>query len=181
MPAVPAPASLSGPAAAGRRGRDSLCLPHQQRRQKQFGSEAIAAELLGPFAEFKTATAVNHALGNLFSLVAQGRIAPRNAAVLAYISQLLLNSVGAVRHEAQLARGHNQWERLLRRALRNAPTLSGPAPTGSGRAVLERSADDGPVKVQVVTIDKEEKNVPEAPDSIGGAHPDSLVAPSPSG
>jgi len=101
-------------------GHHSLCLPHQQRREKESDAEALAAELLGPFAEFNTATAVNHALGKLFSLAAQGRIAPRNAAVLAYIGQLLLNSLSAVRHEAQLARGHDKWHGDLRRTLREA-------------------------------------------------------------
>jgi hypothetical protein len=101
-------------------GHHSLCLPHRQRQEKESGAEALAAELLGPFEEFNTATAVNHALGKLFSLAAQGRVAPRNAAVLAYIGQLLLNSLGAVRHEAQLARGHDEWRGDLRRTLREA-------------------------------------------------------------
>jgi len=97
---------------------DSLCLPHWQRHNRD--AQAVSAELLGPFAKLNTATAVNHALGKLFSLVAQGRVAPRNAAVLAYIGQLLLNSLSAVRHEAQLARGHDKWHGDLRRTLREA-------------------------------------------------------------
>ena len=96
----------------------ALCLPHWQR--KNGDAQTVSAELLGPFAELTTATAVNHALAKLFSLAAEGRVAPRNAAVLAYIGQLLLNSLSAVRHEAQLARGHDKWHGDLRRTLREA-------------------------------------------------------------
>ncbi len=99
-----------------RPGHDSLCLPHWQRQN--CDAQAVSAELLGPFAELTTATAVNHALAKLFSLVAQGRIPSRDGAVLAYIGQLLLNSLSAVRHEAELARGHDQWHGDLRRTLR---------------------------------------------------------------
>ncbi len=101
-----------------RPGHDSLCLPHWQRRNRD--SKTVSAELLGPFAKLNTATAVNHALAKLFSLVAQGRIPSRDAAVLAYIGQLLLSSLSAVRHEAELARGHDKWHGDLRRTLREA-------------------------------------------------------------
>lgn len=84
MPAVPGP--------------DLLCPMHLRRSQRE--ADAVAAELFGPFREFKTATAVNHALGKLSSLVARGRIPVRNAVVLAYISQLLLNSLRSVQREA---------------------------------------------------------------------------------
>ena len=133
-------------------GGDSLCLPHRQRQQKESDAQALAAELLGPFREFKTATAVNHALGKLFSLVARGRIAPRNAAVLAYIGQLLLNSLSAVRREAQLTRGYDKWHSLLRRTLRDAQreaTLAGQ----DAQVELERAAEHSPprrVEVKIV-------------------------------
>jgi len=121
----------------------ALCFPHWQRQNGD--AQAVSAELLGPFAELTTATAVNHALGKLFSLVAQGRIPSRDAAVLAYISQLLLNSLSAVRHEAQLAGDHDQWHGHLRRTLREAVL---------GRrdvlAELQRAAQSGPLKVKIV-------------------------------
>jgi len=132
-------------------GHDSLCLPHWQRQNGD--AQAVSAELLGPFAELTTATAVNHALAKLFSLVAQGRIPSRDAAVLAYISQLLLNSLGAVRHEAQLARGHDEWHGLLRRTLRNAQR-------NDTLAALQRAAADGPLEVQIVPAGADEADAP---------------------
>jgi hypothetical protein len=143
-------------------GHHSLCLPHRQRQEKESDAEAIAAELLGPFAEFNTATAVNHALGKLFSLAAQDRIPPRNAAVLAYIGQLLLNSLGAVRHEAQLARGHDEWHALLRRTLRLPDFARERREAIRGRqdmlAELERAAQSGPVEVKIVGPSQREED-----------------------
>jgi len=133
-------------------GHDSLCLPHWQRQKRD--AQAVSAELLGPFRELTTATAVNHALAKLFSLVAQGRIASRDAAVLAYIGQLLLNSLGAVLHEAQLARGHDQWHGHLRRTLRPPDSWRARREAMLARqdvlAELERAAQSGPLEVKIV-------------------------------
>src|SRR5712692_4186586 len=59
--------------AAGRRcrmprmqGDASFCDQHRCQLQLEPHPEAVAAELLGSIDDFKTATAVNHALGRLF-------------------------------------------------------------------------------------------------------------------
>ncbi len=133
------------PAAAGSPD-SSLCFPHGQRQpaapalpalspaERDEGSavegagdaDSIGPELLGPFEEFRTATAINHVLGKLFALLARpealgglarNRIPVRNAAVLAYIGQLLLHILPAVRKETALAQGLPGWERVVRRAL----------------------------------------------------------------
>src|SRR3989442_11776832 len=62
-----------------RRNDDSsLCLDHWQREQQLYAgsvdAETLAAELLGSFKDFKTTTAVNHALGKLFALLAKNPI-----------------------------------------------------------------------------------------------------------
>ncbi len=97
----------------------SLCFDHWQREQQLRDAERVANELLGSFDDFKTATAVNHALGKLFALLAKNRIPTRNAAVLAYISQLLLQSLPSVKKEVLLGRGSDAWEQAVCRALRN--------------------------------------------------------------
>ncbi|SRR5713226_18579 len=56
-------------------GRGSLCLHHWKRRERPRDSEAAAGEFLGSFRDFKTPTAVNHALGELFSLIPVRRAA----------------------------------------------------------------------------------------------------------
>ena len=94
--------------AAGRRCRmlrarnhDLLCAYHVRlKRQEAEQAEALTDDILGPVEDFKSAVAVNHALGNLFVLTARNRIPVRRAAILAYIAQLILNSLPALRREA---------------------------------------------------------------------------------
>ena len=107
-----------------RRNDDSsLCLDHWQREQQLYAgsvdAETLAAELLGSFKDFKTTTAVNHALGKLFALLAKNLIPARNAAVLAYIGQLLLHSLSGVKNETMRSRGPDAWLQIIRRALQN--------------------------------------------------------------
>ncbi|HEY4817535.1 MAG TPA: hypothetical protein VIH67_08885 [Candidatus Acidoferrum sp.] len=45
---------------------------------------------------FQNAQGVNHSLGALYTLLAQGRISPRRASALAYISSLLLRTLPAI-------------------------------------------------------------------------------------
>src|SRR6267143_1913073 len=107
-----------------RRNDDSsLCVDHWQREQQLYAgsvdAETLAAELLGSFKDFKTTTAVNHALGKLFALLAKNLIPVRNAAVLAYIGQLLLHSLSGVKNETMRSRGPDAWLQIIRRALQN--------------------------------------------------------------
>lgn len=80
-----------------------LCAYHAQRRlQAQRGSETAAAELLSCGTDFHDAESVNRFLGTLVKQVTLKRIARRDAVTLAYICQLLLNSLGAGYREERL-------------------------------------------------------------------------------
>ena len=81
----------------------TLCSHHAQRRlQTQRGSETAAAELLACVSDFGDAASVNRFLGNLVKQVTLRRIPRRDAITLAYICQLLLNSLGAINREDSL-------------------------------------------------------------------------------
>ncbi len=108
------------------KGHPSLCFVHAQRQQQVLDPKRVAAELLGPFADLKTANAVNHALGSLFLLVAQNRIPPRHAAILAYIGQLLLQSLGSVQSEIKNAWGYESWHAAVRQVLWDASRTQAP-------------------------------------------------------
>ncbi len=108
------------------KGHPSLCFVHAQRQQQLLDPKRLAAELLGPFQDLKTANAVNHALGSLFLLVAQNRIPPRHAAILAYLGQLLLQSLSPVRSEIKDAWGYKSWDEALRQVLFNASQTQAP-------------------------------------------------------
>ena len=58
-------------------------------------------------------------MGKLFALLAKNRIPVRNAAVLAYIGQLLLHSLSGVKNETMRSRGPDAWQQIIRRALQN--------------------------------------------------------------
>jgi hypothetical protein len=82
---------------------ESLCAYHAQRRlQTQRGSETAAAELLACVSDFSDAASVNRFLGNLVKQVTLKRISRRDAVTIAYICQLLLNSLGAIDREESL-------------------------------------------------------------------------------
>jgi hypothetical protein len=83
------------------RNHPSLCAHHarKSRRRHQRDDEALAAELLDSIDDFTSAASVNLFLGNLVEQLARKRIERRDAIALAYLSQLLLNSLAAMDKE----------------------------------------------------------------------------------
>jgi len=116
----------------------SLCLQHLRHLRPQPDPNIVAAELLGLIDDFKTATAINRALGRLFFMVAADRIPPRNAALLAYISQLLLNTLPAMENEITTAKGYPGWEHVVRQAFNSLRSSKSP---GLGETALKRAAN----------------------------------------
>jgi hypothetical protein len=76
-----------------------LCLFHN-REFLQFASAAeIGAQLLDLGGNFQNPIAINFVLGKLFANVAAGRMHRRDASTLAYIAQLLLQTLDQKRYE----------------------------------------------------------------------------------
>jgi hypothetical protein len=63
---------------------------------KPSESEDFLTPLTQRACRFQNAAGVNYSLGALFTLLAQGRISPRRATALAYISSLLLRTLPAI-------------------------------------------------------------------------------------
>jgi hypothetical protein len=139
---------------APRRPRPSL--PHALRAQRRTlcpprpapfpitpANDVLTAELLSSIEDFSTAASVNQFLGTLTKQLVRKRIQRRDAIALAYLSQLLLNSLSAMsREEAQTQREEAQqpleiiWDnfpqrrvenRLESRVLGDTTTLADPA------------------------------------------------------
>ncbi len=72
--------------------RSGLCSQHRA-EQQQIDAADHYLHLTTKFQYFQTAQGINHSLGNLYQLLAQNRISPRRAAVLAYINSLLLRTL----------------------------------------------------------------------------------------
>jgi hypothetical protein len=103
-------------------GHASLC--HQHLRKELDGappSEDIAADILSSIHNFQSAAAINAALGRIFALLAAGRIKRQEALSLAYMCQLMLQSLKGFKHEICLTTYEKIFERDLLRVL-NART-----------------------------------------------------------
>jgi hypothetical protein len=61
--------------------------------------DPLGKEILGPVRDFRSHAAVNHALGKLFTLLADGRLDTRRAAVLGYLAQLMEQTLRGLRLE----------------------------------------------------------------------------------
>jgi hypothetical protein len=92
-------------------GHPDLCDHHAQKELRALDRvlpDPVAAQVLGPVRDFRTAAAINSALGNLFVELADGRIDPRRAAVLGYLAQLLHQTLKRV-----------AWEQIERKPTAN--------------------------------------------------------------
>jgi hypothetical protein len=72
----------------------SFCAAHAA--SEPADSEDFTAAVTKKACRFQNADGINYSLGVLYTLLAQGRISPRRASVLAYISNLLLRTLPAI-------------------------------------------------------------------------------------
>jgi len=70
----------------------SLCRQHLAELLQEQSADHCP-RLIRNFQGFQTAQGINHSLKHLYELLAQNRISPRRAAVLSYISSLLLRTL----------------------------------------------------------------------------------------
>src|SRR5258708_25203909 len=77
--------------------QSKLCARHAAAEPQQSGD--FSAELLNGCGDFQRAQQINHSLIALYKLLAQGRISPRQGAVLAYIGSLVSRSLKAIDYD----------------------------------------------------------------------------------
>lgn len=119
--------------AAGRRcrlprkqGHPTFCARHARPAvsDPNAPSPDVSAELLGPLCDFRTATSINYTLGRLLIYKAAGEISARDASIITYICQLLLQSVPLVRKEQNWSHhGHSPEDEALRSVLQATSSL----------------------------------------------------------
>jgi hypothetical protein len=99
----------------------NLCVFHARAEHELLAADEAAKRLVSRSGEFKTASDINRVLGRLFSLMAQNRIPRGEAVSLAYVAQLLLQSIPHVRDEILDSVGERTWRATVQRALGPAP------------------------------------------------------------
>jgi len=79
----------------------SYCGTHLLAQRKRLRQEASRRpqDALDGVTDLRSATAVNHVLGNLTTLFTDGRIDYRKAVVLGYLCQLLLQTINMAKDE----------------------------------------------------------------------------------
>jgi hypothetical protein len=79
----------------------TLCGTHLEAQQRRVRTQptSLVHDVLAGTSDLASATAVNHVLGNLTGLLVDNRIDPRKALVLAYLCQLLLQTINIAERE----------------------------------------------------------------------------------
>ncbi len=94
-----------------------LCIFHARSESQLVESERLGIELGATLSgDFMAATDINHAIGRLYSAVAQNRIPVRNANTLARIGSTLLRTVPGIKNEFKFSYTFDQWNKMLRKS-----------------------------------------------------------------
>jgi hypothetical protein len=120
----------------------TLCIYHARSEQQLLAADQAARQLVSLSGDFRTASDINHVLGKLFSLVAQNRIPRRDAVALAYIGQLLLQSLPEVRNEIRNTLGYRAWNATVHDALGDQASASHETDGGSADGADDDSAGE---------------------------------------
>src|SRR5216683_63526 len=117
----------------------ALCPFHARDEMQLLESQRLGAELSASLTgQFMTATDINFVLGKLFTATAQNRIPPRNAAVLAYIGQLMLHSLPNLKKEYTFVYKYETWNNMLEKAT----VLSDYTPDSAPAALVPNPPND---------------------------------------
>ena len=130
------------------RGDPTFCTRHRTALlgpddTPSLDSSGVWEHLLGPLRDFRTATGINFTLGRLLLLHASGSVSARDASVIAYICQLLLQSLPQVEKELDLVGALDQKREQIRQVLQDTTPILAPsheAPAESETAIQPVSA-----------------------------------------
>ena len=119
----------------------TLCLFHARDEQQLLESHNLGAQIATSYTgDYLTAADINHVLSKVFTALAQNRIPQRTAATLAYLGQVMLNSLPMAKKETTFVYSYETWKDMIDNAthLTNArpPTPEIP-PNATGAASVE--------------------------------------------
>jgi len=129
--------------AAGRQCRSladdpssGLCPHHAATAREQDFREVLTREAF----DFQRPQGVNNSLGALYNLLAEGRISPRRASVLAHISSLLLRTLPAIDYDNE----HYTYDddETEEQAVAEYAANPAPQPVPAGKEPLPKTAEE---------------------------------------
>ena len=98
------------------------CFAHARKIRHLEEADEIANSILEPISgSFISVSSLTQSLVNLFSAVAEGRIAPKQASALAKVSTILLKSVQASNDEFRTVFIPTYWAQLVRHSYGELP------------------------------------------------------------
>jgi hypothetical protein len=125
---------------------DPFCALHAAKEKQRQTADFVARLVGDPENAFVTATGINHSLAELFKLVAADEIAPRRAAVLAYISNLLIHTLREMDKEIseEEANEHHGLPRFLWNIPRPKAVEEDPTATATAAPLEVRPSEATP-------------------------------------
>jgi hypothetical protein len=114
----------------------SFCPAHAA--SEPADSEDFTAALTEKACRFQNAHGINQSLGALYTLLAQGRISPRRASVLAYISNLLLRTLPAIDNDPYPYAGRPGFNAKGERVSQNEVEATDDAPSSEDTAKSQK-------------------------------------------
>jgi hypothetical protein len=104
----------------------TLCPFHARDEQQLLESHTLGAQIATAYTgDYLTAADINHVLSKVFTALAQNRIPQRNAVTMAYLRQIMLQTLPLVKKEHPFSYSYEGWTNLIE----NATHLSAPEPS----------------------------------------------------
>lgn len=95
-----------------------LCPFHARAERRLLESRRLGTQIASTITgEFLTATDINFVLGKLFTALAQNRIPRRDAATLAFIGQVMLQSIPTSHKEFGFHYTFEKWQKMIAKAV----------------------------------------------------------------
>jgi hypothetical protein len=108
----------------------TLCANHALQDLQLQNSKLVTEEIVGPEGDFYSVFAINRSLAKLFAATADNRIPARTATALAYIGQLIMQTLHPLRGEIVAAVDSPEVDLINRDLFREVRHKLGLAPHG---------------------------------------------------
>jgi hypothetical protein len=134
-----------------------LCLPHARKEAAQLAEMRAGTNLCHEIKRnYVTATDLTWTVSRVFEAVAKGQLSPKTAKTLAYLAQIMAQTIPLAQHEFVEALGHEDWAAAVSESF---PSEGNP----KYDAVPDNAEDH----------DESEKNPPEESDEPAASSPTS--------